>query len=360
MKKIYLSLLCITLLMTGMVYAQTNQFNYQAAVRDAGGAVLINQSVALAFDIRVGSPNGASVYSEIHNTTTNDQGLVNVGIGGGSTTGGNFSAIDWSAASFFLNVTLNGTDLGTSPIRSVPVANYALNGSPWIKFGNDLLYNEGTVFVDSFSIVRNGRNTSHSFGEFNPSSDSTVLMTVFQGRNGYSPQARFAGGNDSPVFYDMGQNGDGDFIIERFDGSSSFVIEEQNGNIGLGEDNPEEKLHVNGAVRIDETTSTPSPRTIYGNSGPLAYGEISINNVSAGSYGIASVTNPNTGEFLITLTNSWSGAPAVSLTSYNSSADTELGVYIPVGNNQIRARFVDENNNPINTVFSIIVFGTPQ
>jgi hypothetical protein len=102
-------------------------FNYQAVLRDAFGEVRTSTSVSLTLSIIQGSSNGSIVYSETHNATTNNMGLINLVIGSEDVAG--FSAIDWSAGPYFVNIEVDGMDMGTSQLLSVPYALYAASGA---------------------------------------------------------------------------------------------------------------------------------------------------------------------------------------------------------------------------------------
>ena len=79
----------------------------------------MNQSVNIDFEILDASD--VAVYSESHTATTNDYGLVTLVIGQG-TTSDDFSAIDWGNGTYSVNVKIDGTDMGTSQLWSVPYA----------------------------------------------------------------------------------------------------------------------------------------------------------------------------------------------------------------------------------------------
>ncbi len=142
MKKIILSLsivLCATL-----AFAQApEKFQYQTVVRDNAGAPLANQSVSFQLSIHESSAAGTVVYSETHTATTNDFGLVNLEIGGGTVVSGTFNTIDWSGDSHYVEVELdpaggtNYTSMGTSQLLSVP---YALSS----KTASDMELNDLT------------------------------------------------------------------------------------------------------------------------------------------------------------------------------------------------------------------------
>ncbi len=106
-------------------------FKYQAVARDATGAVMANKSVSFRIHIVQGTVTGAIVYTERHNTNTNEYGLVNLEIGKGTVGMGTFSGINWGVDEHFLKVEMdpNGGNsfhlMGTSQLLSVPYALHA-------------------------------------------------------------------------------------------------------------------------------------------------------------------------------------------------------------------------------------------
>ncbi len=105
-------------------FAQTPQsFNYQAVLRDASGNILANQNIEIQVGILQGSASGSAIFSETHSTTTNNFGLVNLTVGSISST--NFSSIDWTDGPFFIQISVDGTIMGTSQLLSVPFALHA-------------------------------------------------------------------------------------------------------------------------------------------------------------------------------------------------------------------------------------------
>ncbi|MBL7828307.1 MAG: collagen-like protein [Saprospiraceae bacterium] len=134
MKKFLLSAFLVTIC-AFLAHAQQTppRFNYQAAVRNASGAPIVNQLVSLQISINDGSPNGQSQYTERHILSTNDFGLVNLQIGAGQVQSGSFSNITWGGASKWLKIDIdpnagtNFSPLGASEMVSVPYALYAQN-----------------------------------------------------------------------------------------------------------------------------------------------------------------------------------------------------------------------------------------
>jgi hypothetical protein len=129
MKNIYLivSLFLISLIS----FAQAPELmSYQALVRNADGDLIQEASVGIRISILQGSETGTEVYSETHTVNSNENGLVTLSIGSGSTSD-DFSAIDWGNGSYYIKSETdptggaNYTISGTSQLLSVPYALYA-------------------------------------------------------------------------------------------------------------------------------------------------------------------------------------------------------------------------------------------
>lgn len=328
MKKLTFSF--IALMLPLVMWAQDG-INYQAVVRDGGGAVMANQAVTAEFSIIQTSAGGTVVYEETHNPTTNDYGLINVTIGEGTVVSGTFDAIDWGADKYFLDITLNGTNVGTVEFKWVPYAYHA-------KTLTNVTPNTATADVeitadDDYAVV-------HIRPLGSSTNDSTTLF-LGEGSipengmgftyDGAANEMKVIGGTAAQPY--MGPY----LTIERDSGISTFS---------------------NGVV-VEETTSTPTPNTTYGNSGPLAYGYFSGTSIIT-DYGITSITETSTGVFEIVLDNNWVGAPVVVANSFNNSQDTELITYNYTGTNTVTVRIVDENNTAVTSNFSIVVYGLAQ
>ena len=116
------------------VFAQAPEgFNYNAVVRDAIGNPLTNDAVSFRFSIIRGNVTGTVVYSETHNTITDQFGQVSLIIGNGSVITGVFANIEWGGDAYFLKVELDKTggssfvEMGISQLLSVPYALFAKN-----------------------------------------------------------------------------------------------------------------------------------------------------------------------------------------------------------------------------------------
>jgi hypothetical protein len=150
------------LLLSFSVGAQTPEgINYQAVIRNGGGTLITNTTVAIRVQIRQTSATGTIVYQERHSALTSTYGLVNLVIGAVTVQSGSFATINWSTGSYFVNLAVdfsNGTtyqDFGSQKLMSVPYALYAKNSgnqlNQW-RYGNIVpattLGNFGDFYLD--------------------------------------------------------------------------------------------------------------------------------------------------------------------------------------------------------------------
>ncbi|MFT3920624.1 hypothetical protein [Cloacibacterium sp.] len=130
MKKNLFSLFAF--LFATLLIAQTpNLISYQAVVRNASNALVVNQSVGIKFSILKSSINGTTVYSETQNSTTNNNGLFTAKIGSGTLVSGSLTNINWGDDLYFIKTEIDPTGgnsytiNGTSQLLSVPYALHA-------------------------------------------------------------------------------------------------------------------------------------------------------------------------------------------------------------------------------------------
>ena len=130
-----LKILFIFLTFPVLIFSQSpEKFSYQSVIKNSRGYLLKNQEVGLRISILFNSANGASVYSEEHTALSNDNGLITLTIGEG-TTSDVFSSIDWGNGEYYLKVEvdpeggINYVMNQTSQLLSVPYALYAGNAT---------------------------------------------------------------------------------------------------------------------------------------------------------------------------------------------------------------------------------------
>lgn len=310
-----------------LMWAQQDGINYQAAVRDGSGVLITNQAVATTFKIRQGTVVGTIVYEETHNPMTNDYGLINVVIGEGSVVSGTFDAIDWGSDTYFIDIAIDGNNLGAFELKSVPYAHHS-------KSMTNIRANQPTGDVKITS--EDSHATLYINPEVNAFNDSSSIV-FGEGTANYNMSILYDGDSDELKFNGkVGATTYGPHLtIKRNTGVSTFAK----------------------GVEVQQTTTNPAPNRVYGNSGPLAYCYVWGTTLLA-DYGITSVTNPATGEYVVTLNNAWDGYPVVAATSQNAISDSEVITYTFQGNNVIRIRIVNESNIPVASNFSLVVYGT--
>jgi len=132
MKSILTVFVC--LLLTGTIFGQSpNSIKYQAVLRDTRGNIKANISTNILIDILKGSAKGSVVFSENHQTTTDGFGLINLEIGLGNPVKGSIAEIDWGNGTYYIRVTVDGVEMGTGQLLSVP---YALHATTADKLTN--------------------------------------------------------------------------------------------------------------------------------------------------------------------------------------------------------------------------------
>lgn len=362
------------------VFAQAPQaISYQALVRNADGDPVANASVGVQISILQGSAAGAAVLVERHFPPTNANGLFSLEIGDGVLVSGNFATIDWSTGSYFLKTEtdpLGGaayTISGTTQLLSVPYALYANDANhaasaDTADFATDAanaVNAETAVHADTADYVVNGTPwESESFGNNIYYTDGYVGVGIqpiapfsVKGSTG------FASINDEAYSLLVDDTGNLSFHANNMLGTGTPTLTLDDSNfkrVGIGTNTPEEKLHVvGGGVRIDETTTSPSPNTAYGNALPMAYGYFAGTIISQ-DYGITSFTNPTTGNYDVVLDNSFTGAPVVMISSFNSTPAAEIITYSYTAPNIIKVHISDGTGTAKNSNFSIVVFGISQ
>lgn len=177
MKKLYTSIgLCIAALFTAQV---PQAFSYQTIAFNASGAPISNGNVSLKVSILEDTATGNVLYSETHTKTTNSKGLVNLNIGQGSATTGNFGAINWASNAKFVKVEMdpqggsNYVNVGVNQLMSVPYAQISKTVVTGPGQGIILVSPNGTNYT--LSVDNSGNLTLPAAA----SSDSTLPADLY-------------------------------------------------------------------------------------------------------------------------------------------------------------------------------------
>ena len=144
MKKIItlLALISISTVSLAQFGTAPKTMSYQAIIRNNQDALVQNSLVGIRISILDESVNGSAIYVETHTKQTNQNGLLDLQIGGGQVVSGTYNnGINWGQPHFLKTEIdlLGGTNYtitSTSELLSVPVSNYAhisgaLHGPSW-------------------------------------------------------------------------------------------------------------------------------------------------------------------------------------------------------------------------------------
>jgi len=144
-------LLILLIVLTGSpVFAQPPAlFNYQSVLRDADGQVIASENVTIEISILQDSPQGNEVFTETHQTQTSPFGHISLQVGSNES----LENIPWGEGTWFIQITFEGTILGTSQLLSVPYALYSLESAD--SFSGDYNDLENTPDLSSFVSAEN-------------------------------------------------------------------------------------------------------------------------------------------------------------------------------------------------------------
>lgn len=262
--------------------------NYQATVRDASGNLMISQNVAIIFKINQTTMGGTTIYSETHSVTTSAFGSFSATIGQGTATSGVFASINWSETDYFLNVNVDGNDLGTSQLMSVP---YALHSKTADNVKNPIWKK------------RNSNGDYYSNGETIIIGDSTANANSLTVRNnfvtgGFGEMVDFVADTMSPNsdilnMQTSTETPDNTQFIECNKGGLKFSVNTDGSVFSKKQIKTDSSLIVGDEVN---RVATGSANLI-----PIAYGSVNMNGTLGEGTGNFSVSKTSLGTYRITV-----------------------------------------------------------
>jgi len=311
MKRIITFIAAVLITATSLMAQSPEKMSYQAVVRNANNDLIKDTQIGMQISILKSSASGTAVYIETQTPTTNTNGLATVEIGGGTVVSGDFSAIDWSAGSYFIKTEIDpagGTSYtitATSQLLSVPYALYAKTAEnvQWQKDNANIYYEDGNVSVLSQPTDINlqvgkiySNFFSNSFQDIDLSKDRTAYISGLWDANSTAKGVLYLGGNhinpdqvegsltfvsgtweNAAIQGREGTNTDcsGELVFLTRHEETSPLTERmrinENGFTGIGTSAPSATLHIRG----NSTTEDALKLQINSTSG-VGYGQTGI------------------------------------------------------------------------------------
>lgn len=278
MKKTYTIILAVVLaaswFLTENLIAQAPQkMSYQAVVRDGDNSLITNSNLGVKTSILQGSATGSLIYEEVYNPVpaTNDNGLVSFEIGGGVAMTGDFSTIDWANGPYFIQTEIDPgggtayTITSTSQLLGVPYALFADRATYGEDDDADPI-NELQIISESGNIITlsNGGGTvidntedddADPANEFQTISESGNIITLSNGGGSVTDNIEDADAdpnneiqNLSLVGTDLSLSSGNSVTLPICWNQNGDNIYHNNGNVGIGIDNPSSNLHVYNSI----------------------------------------------------------------------------------------------------------------
>jgi len=299
MKKLYIAL---SLFLASFAYSQVPQaFSYQTIAFNSAGAPIANGNVNLRISILDNSATGTVLYTETHTKTTNSKGLVNLNIGQGTATTGNFGGINWGTNSKFVKVEMdpaggnNYTNVGVNQLMSVPyalVADKVNMNSGSSSLNDDIVENKSSNFgfvdySDDKIYVFNSKSNNWSTQSISASASADLIAT-----NGNFGFVDYSG--DKIYVFNSRRNG---WSTQSISASASADLIATNGNFGFV-DYSGDKIYVfnskNNNWSIQPISASASANLIAtnGNFGFVDYSDdkIYVFNIKSNSWSTQSIS----------------------------------------------------------------------
>ncbi len=243
MKKITTLLAALTILLT-LQAESPEKISYQAIIRNTKGELIVNRTIGVKISILQETASGTVVYVETHLPQSNENGLVNIEVGGGTPVTGKFDDIEWAKGPYFIKTEMDTEGgkaysiVAVSQLLSVPYALYAKT--------------TGSIPDNS---VTSTKITDGSVGTADLAPNSVTSPKIADGTittadiaDGAVTIAKLPAGATATTYL----RGDGIWATPTGSGGTSQWITSGNniyyntGRVGIGTANPTAYLHVKG------------------------------------------------------------------------------------------------------------------
>lgn len=293
MKKLLFTLIVMPVCI--IIQAQPQAFKYQAIIRNSAGNPVINKTIGLQISILNNADS--TLYTEQHQPVTNTFGLINVEIGNGTVTFGNFSTIDWSAEQYNIELSVDTSGgsayqlLGSAPLLAVPVALYAKNADINLTSGNGIAINNNTITnIGDLSDTNEIQTLSLNGYELILSKDGGSVNIPFNDTSNYQAGAGISiNGNIINNIGDLSDTNEiqtislsgNDIILSKNGGTitlpssnsqwtnSGNNIYFNTGYVGIGTNSPQFGLDVKSGIKIESLSNWTSANWKKGINMPL-------------------------------------------------------------------------------------------
>ena len=335
-------ILLAALLFSINIFAQVpDKISYQAIIRNSSGNLVRNHQIRMKISILSNSEAGTPVYTEIHDVESNENGLVSLEIGNGSTTDV-FTAIDWSTGIYFLKTETdpdgnsNFSITGVSQILSVP---YAFHAQTVENDQIDDADADPANELQSLSVSGNELTISHGNTIILPGDTTNIWKT--EGENAYFNGGKVGIGTSTPAEDLVIHTGDAPISAlalqtnasgnTTHDGFQMFInganegniVNYENGKLNLGTSDRINMTIIPGGNIGIGTTSPDAALHVRSNNGVLFEGEFGSSNIPVEGSGARMMWYPGKAAFRTGL---------VSSTEWNDSVvgifSTALGVNV--------------------------------
>lgn len=134
-------------LLTALMFGQaTETLTHREVIRNSNNDIVTSSPIGMRVSILQDSVTGTPVYIETHSSTTDENGLVSIELGGGTSVTGTFADVQLETSTYFVKTE---TDPTGGVNYSAIVSTSLLYNEPYASIGNHFLgeyYGDGIVF----------------------------------------------------------------------------------------------------------------------------------------------------------------------------------------------------------------------